>query len=197
MVSLTNGVKASFTIEFKTCFTPITLSHTKNRHQITTGHTHSHIKMFSYGLVASTNTTRNTEIRLPAFRIWTLPAKSHYSFWTRKKKIMGRNGVQSIVNLFIYSGLLGENGRSVGLVGRNSALFIEVMSMLVGLCLAIWCVHGAICTWTSQTFLYRKKTIFFDRSAFETFDKRRLAGLLIGRNISFLFWNGITVRGNN
>jgi len=50
---------------------------------------------------------------------------------------MGRNGVQSIVNLFIYSGLLGENGRSVGLVGRNSALFIEVMSMLVGLCLAI------------------------------------------------------------
>jgi hypothetical protein len=33
--------------------------------------------------------------------------------------------------------------------------------------------------------------IFFDQSAFETFDKRRLAVLLIGRNISFfiLKWN--------
>jgi len=68
--SLINGVKAAFTIDFKTCFTSYYFESykesTSKNYRI---RTHTHIKMFSYGLVASTNTTRDTETRLPAFRI--------------------------------------------------------------------------------------------------------------------------------
>ena len=126
--SLINGVKAAFTIDFKTCFTSYYFESykesTSKNYRIST---HTHIKMFSYGLVASTNTTRDTETRLPAFRIWTLPAKSNYSFWTRKKKKDHGSKRRSVncklIHLFWFAGWKwkdsGVGGTEFGFIYRS------------------------------------------------------------------------------
>jgi hypothetical protein len=104
---------------------------------------------------------------------------------------MARNSVPSIVNLFIYSGLLCENGRwwwRGGGWGREFGFIYRSYEHVGGAVSSHLICPRSDLYMNKPNFLYKKK---FYQSAFETFDKRRLAVLLIGRNISFfiLKWN--------